>query len=881
LRVQRIHFGLDLDGERGWHARDALGESTVGPLSFLTLLETQLGLTRAEVSRAERIVQMRECLEAVRTGNRFFEASFEADEFGTASTLLAWRDLWYLHGWTGDIPAGSTMRLLDLRAIEGVAKVRVGSGMGQRLKDIHSALGDRQPQIAAIELVDPLEELPATWRQVLGRLSAQIIAPAPLKPAGRQGTLLESLQAAFLTMPSGRSVKPLSWREDGSVRLVRAESRLAAAQWLAADDPSGSDRVVIAEQGGTLVDAALGASDQALLGLAEPSIFRPTLQVLPLVARLVWDPLDFRALLQFLTLSVGPLRSFARRRLAEKMAATPGIGGVSWDRVKAEITAHYGADAPAVLADIGFWLEHARFTPSEGLPLAFLYERIERLTAYFQKGMASDDPGRRAASVSAYSQSKALGLSIQTLMRQGVKRIGPEALDRLVSQAGTSGVDNPHLHSQAGAAYRVRSPGAVIEPFDEVCWWNLVAGPLPQAYPWSPRELRELRAVGVDLPDTGHLLERQVRGWVQGVLQARERLTLMLPRIGEEAHPAWLMLSSLLVRPPILLVEDTLTAKKTTESVTPVEHRALPALRRWWHLPPGAIHGWDRSASHSSLDQFFNNPYQWALNYPAQLKPSVLLDLPGDFQLLGNLAHRAVEQFYRQPNAISWSLDRVRQWFDQNCDRIIEEEGAVLLMRGRRADREAFRLRFRRSLTELHRLLQAAGATSVEPEKTLEAATPLGMLKGNSDLLVKLAGGGRAIIDMKWAGNGKYRKKLKEQSHTQLAIYARLIEQNSSNWPTVAYFILSQPELLTTADGVFPGVTPINVAGSSTALLWERITATWAWRRAQIEAGELEVVLEEIDETDESAPPDGALAIEPLDGRYNPFLHLAGWGVDA
>jgi hypothetical protein len=57
--VQRIRFGLDLDGERGWHARDALGESTLGPLGFLNVLETQLGLTRAVPSAAARIVQMR------------------------------------------------------------------------------------------------------------------------------------------------------------------------------------------------------------------------------------------------------------------------------------------------------------------------------------------------------------------------------------------------------------------------------------------------------------------------------------------------------------------------------------------------------------------------------------------------------------------------------------------------------------------------------------------------------------------------------------------------------------------------------------------------------------------------------------------------------
>lgn len=881
--MQRIRFGLDLDGERGWHTRDALGESTVGPLGLLTLLETQLGLTRSELSRTERIVQLRQCLQELQNGERFYEKSFQADEFGTASTLLHWRDLWNEHGWSGEVGATASARLSDMAQLELVARATVFPGLGERLRDIHDALQDRQPQIAQIELVDPLSELPLRWRQVLACLTATLKIASAETPHGKTGSLLNELQHAFLRMSTGESVERLAWREDGSVRIVRAETRLASAQWLAADASSRHDRVIIAELAGATLDAALAANDQPLLGLTESSPFRPALQLVPLVARLLWAPLDFRALLQFLTLPVGPLRPFARRRLAEKMAATPGIGGPEWTKVLGEIAEHYGDAADEVLADIAFWLEGPRFAPAEQAPLSYLKARLERLSALFRRSAANDDPVQRAAAVTALQQVTALGVSVSALLTQGVTRIAPEALDRLIRQSCAAGVDNPQLKAQAGASHRVRAPGAVIDTFHDVCWWNLVAGPLPQTYPWSPRELEQLRAMNVDLPGIGHLLERQVRGWVAAVLQARERLTLLLPGAGEEVHPAWLMLSSLLREPRIHAVEDVLTvdAGAYDQAITNVPHRRLPGLRRWWKVPAGSIHAWERSASYSSLHQFFNNPYQWALNYPAQLKASALLDLPNPWQLLGNLAHRTVERLYRDPTAIAWPEARVRDWFEQACSEIVLEEGAVLLMRGRRADLESFRLRFRHSLLVLHRLLQAAGAISVEPEKALEADTPLGTLKGSSDLFVTFAGGRRAVIDMKWGRNAKYRNQLADEAYTQLAIYARLVERNTSDWPAVAYFILSQTELLTTAQELFPGVTPVRSAGTSTALLWERITTTWRWRREQIEAGRLEVVLEATDATSDSAPPDGALEIELLDERYNPFLPLAGWGPDA
>ena len=141
--MQRVRFGLALDGERGWHARDALGESTVGPLGFLTLLETQLGLTRAAISASERVVQWRACLAACRTGTRFYERSFQANELGTAATLLRWRDTWIEHGWTGAAPAGAT-RLADLAAVKAAARGALAPCLGERLREVAEMLTQRR-----------------------------------------------------------------------------------------------------------------------------------------------------------------------------------------------------------------------------------------------------------------------------------------------------------------------------------------------------------------------------------------------------------------------------------------------------------------------------------------------------------------------------------------------------------------------------------------------------------------------------------------------------------------------------------------------------------------------------------------------------------------
>jgi len=200
----------------------------------------------------------------------------------------------------------------------------------------------------------------------------------------------------------------------------------------------------------------------------------------------------------------------------------------------------------------------------------------------------------------------------------------------------------------------------------------------------------------------------------------------------------------------------------------------------------------------------------------------------------------------------------------------------MLLMPGKRAELESFRMHFRDSLGQLHAHLLAAGVSLVEPEKPLEGSTMLGKIIGSSDLLLTFGKKREAIIDMKWEGTTKYRDKLAKQTHVQLAIYGKLREQGTGRWPAVAYYILRRGEMLTTAPDLFPGVTAVANAGS-TAELWQRIAATWTWRKKQIDAGDIELIFEGLEPTDESKPPPDALPIEPLDPRYNPFVTLAGW----
>lgn len=319
-----INFGLHLDGQRGWHPITGFGHQTLGPLGFLTTLETQLGLLRDHPSQSERIVQYRDCLKRCDHSDRFYHRSFATDELGTAATLLGWRDLWYLHGWAGVLDQAASTRLRDMGAVERLAVETVSPSPGERLASVLKAMLVRRPTIEQVVLADPLAAFPYRWREVLARLPVRDESPLAAQGVG----LLGELQACLLRAHAGEPTEPLAWRDDGSLTVVQAETRFLSGRWLVGEVAnSATDTLMVAGSDAALFDGLLATNDQPRQGFREASAFRPTLQVLPLALELVWEPLNFYALLQFLSHSVSPVPGFARFKLAGIVADRPGIGG--------------------------------------------------------------------------------------------------------------------------------------------------------------------------------------------------------------------------------------------------------------------------------------------------------------------------------------------------------------------------------------------------------------------------------------------------------------------------------------------------------------------------------------------------------------------------
>lgn len=237
---------------------------------------------------------------------------------------------------------------------------------------------------------------------------------------------------------------------DGSLVLLRAMSRdvsaQAIAEWLRAEDrATTADSVLIAPQNGFALDDALHRVGIPRTGFQHYSPFRAASQVLKLALALVWEPLDPHRLLQFLIHPVSPLSWRVRARLAEAVAAQPGIDGPLWQIAVAAVEDERAA--------IEFWLTPERFPAESGAPTFALTERATR-SAHWLRGLieAGEEDGQDVLRA-ALTQAEALASTLARMGQSGITRITKIEVDRLVDEVTRA---LPDTNTRAGVGIRPR-----------------------------------------------------------------------------------------------------------------------------------------------------------------------------------------------------------------------------------------------------------------------------------------------------------------------------------------------------------------------------------------------------------------------------------------
>ena len=814
-----------------------LGQPVWGPSALLGNLELYLGLPTPNVTDAVRVQRWSRRLDdAHASRRRFYSDSYVVDPLGTATALLAMRDELVAAGWNGESIAAGGERLETFCELEAGADLPPGTV--DRLRRVEDEL--RRARLRPFEelrLAERRTVWPARWQRVFALLEERGV-PVRTAPVTFDSGARDTDVARVQAFVRGERPSSPALRGDGSLVVLRAETSWELADALAALLRGWNEPSTAILRGGEVhaLDEALRAQGLPSQGVLSVNRWRPAAQVLPLAVELAFEPRDPYRVLELLTLPVGPFEGIAGRELASALSEAPGIGGPPWQRAKVAIAERMKEGAEDRLARIAEWLEapgHETVAPR--LALLAVADRVRiwlqgRLA--FERTKDASSP-RCEALGAAFAQAQAFHAALSFDPREELDLV---AARLLVEQVSKGGVAFDRSVEQAGRIDPVDSPSGLRLARDVVVWWHCVSGTegRPSPRPWRLGEVSALRAAGVVLPDPAERLTAEGEAWRQVVLAARERLVLAMPRWSKgeplEPHPIWDEIVA------GLGASDADTAWLTFEARTLLEGRkgphtaeavnlgalALPEARPEWTLD-GAKLTPARSHSASSLEALAGCPLRWVLTYRAGIRPGALASIPSGPRLNGTLGHRLVEGLH-----LAGALERpaeLQYHIEAHLDRLLREEGAVLLRAGMTFELAQLRKQFASSIARLAVLLDESGLTVVDVESTVEVPWRTGALTGRFDLILADAQGREAILDLKW-GRRRYEDLLARGHAIQLAVYsaARRIQSGVSAMPPAAYFSLNSGELIVLDDGPFARARPID--GPSLNETWAKVERT-------------------------------------------------------
>lgn len=824
---------LQLAGSPGPPARGeaSCGLHRGGPETLLRWLETQLGLQAARVSHATRVLDLAAALDH-RPGPAFAE-SLAADRWGTASDLLARRDVLRLAGWDGRAADGLPPLARDLARATELTPLRWPDDAA-RLAACETALdrGQRLPSHRVI-LADPVASWPPRWQSLLSRLTTEPGAPA--LPRGRPGTGLWAVQE------QAQGGAPAPAQSDRSLRWLRSRSTLAAceavARALAADPARLEETVVCAEDPDVAIclDGCLARLGLPTAGAEIGAPAHPVLQILPLALRLCWEPVDAALLLDFLALPIGPIPARAARRLMAALAEQPGLGSGAWTAAYRALCGPEADPDGALAARLRDWLDVVRRPWGEPLPGALVRERCARVAqwaaARARAGQDALPPHLADALAAAAGQAATLA---DILATQGGEVSEPQ-LARLLDASLPQGIALQPQPEAAGGPRLVASLADIRTPCARLVWLGLGTGDAA-APRFTALEHRQWRAAGIPLDDGSQALTALREAERGGLARVADTLlAVALPGDEERRpHPVWLQVATALAAAGARAVDlERVLAGPDSDGLAPwrLARRAFPPeppqpRRIQWRLPPGLLA--DRTdTSASELACRLGCPLQWVFRYAARLTPGATARLPDAFLLKGTFGHdvlQAVAGADGTPRHPAEAAEAVRRRFDER----LPLDAAPLAQPGRLAERLGLRAELAAAAEALSAALQAGGYRIVGFESKIEGTALGRALHGRIDCLLQRADGGEAVLDFKYAGREKYRRLLEQGRAVQLATYAHARALAAGRHPAVAYLILCDALLYTPAGSPLCGAAGgQTVSAPAAADVWRKVEAAF------------------------------------------------------
>ena len=843
----------------------AVGTMHMGPAGLLHFLELHLGIPASDNSPIQRVFQYQQSLQKNKDGS-FYEKSLEANRLDSTTRLLQWRDELKLAGWNFQVDKTTPRRLADLAKTEE----QMVPGFADRYRHVYQLIKDKQKiPLQEVVLHEPFDLLPPFFQQLFSTLKESGVSVnerslQELNRPGIQGSDLGELQDMVLNKHHPKEGKAPN--RDGSLQILQFGELLSAANGVAAlieQDPEFRP-VIINESGDTSLALALRERGIPYTGQALHAVSHPDLQLLAVMPVWLWKPYSPQQVLDFLLCPFNILPERLCLQWANDFSGSPGVCKDDWFKRIEKYTAK--------IED-----EKARLRPAERLSylLSVSVEEQERIPiqkiaeyySYFHNifnarcAIAKDKSVAGSLESMEYvrltrlcSAFKSFISILEDYPEYDIDSLGLQQLINLVLKP----VSIIPYEKQAGSLHEISAPGLLTGECRELLWFGFTASQSTRAIwsDWSVEELEWLSKRNVQLDSGSIIAKRQFFFLTQWLRFVKGRVIFVVPSVvnGELAqlHSFQPFLDACFSKLHEITIHveqpshvQLLKNKKVRTEEVPFA--PIPSYPGYWNLENShLLQKREKPESFNSLQKLLGYPYQWVLTYKAKLERGQTFCLPSLHMFYGNLSHEIFQKLLMMMDILTISPQELKKRYVGVSTELIEQKGLLLHATGQEEVLRAFREYLFEKFLILVNHIKSNKWTVEACEITRSRMFGDENVEGRCDLLLVRKKGKeiqKAVVDLKYQGERKYRLLMTGTTDLQLAIYSRIFHPVAKHCPT-AYFIIRQGILFTSCADAFKGghiVNQKNALGETYSELLERMETTIRFRRTELSIGKVEV----------------------------------------
>jgi hypothetical protein len=633
--------------------------------------------------------------------------------------------------------------------------------------------------------------------------------------------------------------------------------------------------VIINESADTSLALALRERGIPYTGRALHAVSHPDLQLLAVMPVWLWKPYAPQQLLDFL---LCPFNIFPERlclQWADLVAESPGICQDRWFEIIGTYTAKI-EDEKARLrpADRLKYLLHTGVELQQSIPVQKITEYYRYFYNIFNARCAvtKDEQEQLRLTRLCVAFKSFIGV-LEDYPAEDIDSPGLQQLINLVLEP----VSIVPYEKEAGSLHEITAPGLLAGDCHDLLWFGFTASQSTHAIwsHWSAEELDWLARRNVYVDSGSILAKRQFFFLTQWLRFVKARVIFVIPSVvnGETAqsHSFQPFLDACFgkLHDVTIHVEqpnDVQLLKKEKVKTHFLAFSPVPNLPVYWKLQNShLLKQREKPESFHSLQKLLKYPYQWVLTYKARLQRGRTFCLPGLHLFYGNLSHEIFQRMLMMIDILTINPPELKDRYTKIAITLIEEKGLLLHTSGQEEVLRAFREYLFDKFLKLLEHIKSNGWTVEDCEITRSRMIGDENIEGRCDLLLTRKKGKeiqKAVVDLKYQGERKYRLLMTGTEDLQLAIYSRIFHPVAQHCPT-AYFIIRQGILFTSCADAFKGghiVNQENYLGETYGQLLKRMEETIRYRRLELASGRIEVG---------EAIPTEALDVFQLDpGKY-------------